>query len=557
MSTHERINKRLDYFQIDQDSISVLQKHYAALMKVMPNVLDDFYEYLTKNEHSKDKFQGQNIEQLKKLQSAHWGQLFQGEITQNTLNKCEEIGRIHERVGITPMLYMGGYAFVSRQLVKYIMKQCGKDQTKCIALLQAVNTVLLLDMELALTSYSRSSNQTESSSFADTLLDKNVDLSIAVNEVSIGNARMMTSLNGVSTQVQSVAAAIEEMATGIGSISTNSEAVVEGAMSAQSETTSGKDIIQETAQNMRQISEAVNHSVNRVQALVKTSDEIAGMVGSIEKIASQTNLLALNATIEAARAGDAGKGFAVVANEVKNLANQTQKATETITENISSLMGEIDGIVDAMDNGAKAVAKGEETMDAAVSSMDHIAQTIGDTTDRMQEISSVLVQQRAVANDVSNSVGEIVTATGHNVQSIEGSIQATEQVVGLMTEQIAKLAEFDIPKKSIRIAKSDHIIWKKRLADMMAGMTSLDPDELASHLHCRLGKWYYGPEAEALKNNPIYKELEPPHKVVHDCGIEAARRYKAGDHDGALEMVEQVEVASKEVVRLLDELIAQ
>ena len=85
----------------------------------------------------------------------------------------------------------------------------------------------------------------------------------------------------------------------------------------------------------------------------------------------------------------------------------------------------------------------------------------------------------------------------------------------------------------------------------------MDPDELASHLHCRLGKWYYGDISEKITTHPAYKELEPPHKRVHDCGIEAARRYKAGDHEGAFEMVGEVNEASKEVLRLLDVLIEE
>ncbi|WP_417795117.1 methyl-accepting chemotaxis protein [Terasakiella pusilla] len=337
----------------------------------------------------------------------------------------------------------------------------------------------------------------------------------------------------------------------------STDTVLESTDTVKNETLMGRQVIEETANSMRAVAGAVNDSSVKIRNLADSSEEISKLVVNIEKIASQTNLLALNATIEAARAGEAGKGFAVVAGEVKNLANQTAKATETITDTINSLMEDIEAVVSSMRQGAQAVEKGEASMQLAVQSMDNIAGSVDMTTESIREISGVLNEQNSATNEISENIAVSVRTAASNVLSIGDNIQMTEKVVGLISNQILRLSEFDIPNKSIRIAKSDHVIWKKKLADMLVGLNALDPDELASHMHCRLGKWYYGDIDPAITNHPAYKELEPPHKIVHECGIEAARRYKAGDIDKAYELVTQVGEASKEVLRLLDVLIEE
>ncbi|MTI08539.1 hypothetical protein E1160_01950 [Rhodospirillaceae bacterium RKSG073] len=128
------------------------------------------------------------------------------------------------------------------------------------------------------------------------------------------------------------------------------------------------------------------------------------------------------------------------------------------------------------------------------------------------------------------------------------------EVVSDIGAQLNQFFSYDLPHKVVRIAKSDHVIWKKRLADMLAGKESLRAGELASHRECRLGKFYYGPDAAMYRKSPDFAKLEAPHVEVHKWGIEAVKRYNNSDVAGALEAVEKVEEASKDVIRLLDNL---
>lgn len=146
-----------------------------------------------------------------------------------------------------------------------------------------------------------------------------------------------------------------------------------------------------------------------VDGLSEKANQIGDVVQLINDIASQTNLLALNATIEAARAGDAGKGFAVVASEVKSLANQTAKATEDISKQITDIQG--------------ATAE-------AVQAIKIIAETIREVNVISSTISQAVDQQRAATQEISHSVQQAAAGAGQVSHSIDGVRQAAQRTGG-------------------------------------------------------------------------------------------------------------------------------
>ena len=133
--------------------------------------------------------------------------------------------------------------------------------------------------------------------------------------------------------------------------------------------------------------------------LEKSAHKIGAVIRLINDIASQTNLLALNATIEAARAGDAGKGFAVVAAEVKTLANQTAKATEEISAQISAIQGATGG---------------------AVAAINRINTTIVQMSEISTAIASAMEEQGVVTTDISHNVQEAAHGTLGVTQNVAG-----------------------------------------------------------------------------------------------------------------------------------------
>ena len=100
------------------------------------------------------------------------------------------------------------------------------------------------------------------------------------------------------------------------------------------------------------------------------------------------------------------------------------------------------------------------------------------------------------------------------------------------------------------------MIWRRRLAEMLAGRTTLNPNELADHHNCRLGKWYYAVQDRSITGHPAFAAMEAAHEQVHHLGIHAARLYQEGDFEGAVTAVTAIEEPSQEVQRRLDELAA-
>ena len=390
--------------------------------------------------------------------------------------------------------------------------------------------------------------------FTTGLMDRTIDMATAINDASIANAEMVGQLRAVDSQAQAIAAATEETVAGVNEISARSQDVARVASEAHDVAEGGRQAVANAVRGMDAIADAVAQSAARVAELSEASDRIQDILASIEAIAAQTNLLALNATIEAARAGEAGKGFAVVASEVKSLANQTGRATEDIRARLAHLRAEMGAIVGSMQDGTRAVATGQEQMREVSARIDDVTVRVDTTTERMAEIAAILLQQTAAAQEVAQGVTDIAGRAARNSGAIMRNVDATKGVESLLLNQLSDLMKQDIPNKIVKIAKVDHIMWKKRLADMVVGLQTLNAQELARHDSCRLGKWYYGAASLPLRGHPAFAGLEAPHKSVHEHGIRAVELFNAGDLDGAMKEIALVEEASERVVAQLDRL---
>ncbi len=184
-----------------------------------------------------------------------------------------------------------------------------------------------------------------------------------------------------------------------------------------------------------------------------------------------------------------------------------------------------------------------------------VGEQIFSVNTRMEDIAAVLDEQRAATSEISGQVNRIASRASRAKDSTDAVIEAVGCSEALIEDQFACLEGKAIPNMVLHRAKSDHVMWKKRLAEMMVGLNSLTAGELSDHHSCRLGKWYDQITDPVLKNQPAFTKIAGPHKRVHTHGKAVAEAHNRGDEDRAREEFEQMELASHEVLELLDELI--
>jgi methyl-accepting chemotaxis protein len=210
--------------------------------------------------------------------------------------------------------------------------------------------------------------------------------------------------------------------------------------------------------SITQVVTMINEMRGNTESLSRSIDEISQVISLIKDISDQTNLLALNAAIEAARAGEHGRGFAVVADEVRKLAERTQKATQEVELTINVLK----------QNAATMIESSETTEEHATQSNQKLDEFKDSLDDLISNSSVIKEHNEAIAFEI-----------------------------------------FGI------LAKLDHLVFK------LNGYSSIFKCELqgtfANHHDCRLGKWYeHGDGKKAFGHTEAYRRLETPHKIVHD-----------------------------------------
>jgi len=241
-------------------------------------------------------------------------------------------------------------------------------------------------------------------------------------------------------QIEQVATAMNEMSATAQAVATSAEAAVGSAQSVNEETVNGRALVVAQVGGIQRLASEIEQSVTVINQLAGDSQAISQVLDVIKTIAEQTNLLALNAAIEAARAGEQGRGFAVVADEVRGLAQRTQKSTAEIEQMIARLQNGVGAAVKTM-HASHALAEDTVGQSAQVEqALEHILDAVGLIVDQNQQIAAAAEQQTAVAHDIDRNIVAINEAGQRTAEGAGHTEQASReltQLVGHLQQLIA------------------------------------------------------------------------------------------------------------------------
>lgn len=206
----------------------------------------------------------------------------------------------------------------------------------------------------------------------------------------------------------------------------------------------------------------------------------------------------------------------------------------------------LNNIYEAVQHTAKDVQYSVEVTDSEVASSDKIVQLINTVASAIEGTSAQAQQVAASSEEISASMETVATS----IQETALMAQELNNDVDHFKVIKDKLTNKDILEK----AKTDHLLWKSRVVNMIKGLETLSPEEVTSHNNCRLGKWYNSGD-NSFKDISEFKAMDEPHRLVHEMAQEAAKAYQQGDIRKAQSCLKKLDLQSGKVIKYLNNLI--
>ena len=377
-----------------------------------------------------------------------------------------------------------------------------------------------------------------------------------------------------------ISTATSDFSNVAGQVNEQHEDLTNTIIEASEQTDNVHNAIETSQSELTHVKELSNQTIEVSREMQKDMDELLEVINhmnevisGINSISNQTNLLALNASIEAAHAGDAGRGFAVVAEEIRQLAEQTQKLTNRMGDFVNAIKNASEKTtastaqtIDVLDTMTQKIATVWELNDNNQKQLSLVNDNISSLAAVSEEISSSMSEIEAQAERIKEQCSEL-KQDSHNMHdvvtdlknvtvpivNIEKTLDNATKIMGRMTRDPFYDLEDKEFAKYIENAISAHNAWLGKLKDMVDNHTVL-PLQLDSS-KCGFGHFYYAITPKDPQLAAIWAPMEAKHKKFHSFGSEAIKALFAEDYSKAKSVYTEAEQYSKELLSDLKKLL--
>jgi methyl-accepting chemotaxis protein len=427
---------RLRFLQIDATTQAVLRRFRPALDREIDHILDAFYAYVQDFPELSQYFEDPAArERAKAGQKRHWlDSVFSGNFDSRYIQSATGVGKAHERIGLKPEFYAGGYAFIKGRLITlaidtysptgldHLIGRAGRKRSMIGDILIAIDRAITLDQALVTDVYFMEMQKTTARLVGSLAEEFQESVGSIVTVVSHSAGVMRTTASNMAGEALESVRTATLVASGAEEAAVNVQAV---ASATDQLSSSIQDIAHQIhhTKNVADVALTNAHKTNDlVQRLSIAAASIDTILNAIETIASRTNMLALNATIEATRAGTAGSGFAVVATEVRSLAGQTREAAKCIARQIGEVQAATSSSTDAM-----------EIVTTIIHQMNDATTTIAAAIEEQSVATSEItysIKQASLGTDAVTCNIQNITRTARNTgDAAEGVTNSAEHLV--------------------------------------------------------------------------------------------------------------------------------